>query len=283
MTNSGLAWMDLVEDVTPDASGNVAILKLKQDLTFSNLTAFQTFVRGILRDGRTTLKLDFSEVRFIDSAGVGAMAALHKTAKSENGELVLLNPNTTVRSILKIVGLDRIIRFEVGEVPQQATPRPGLKVPPPPKASPTSDILAAQSAQMTGVRSELSEGEKDQDVDDAVSQLLLNEMTVQSPTSSAAHVTPQIMTVQLKENVTYRNATMVSDGFLALLRKGVKTLRAEMSRVDFVDSAGVAALMKVARSFSQEGGELILLAPSPSLVRILKIAKLDRVIKIENS
>ena len=37
---SNLAWMDLVEDITPDGDASCYILKLKQDLTFSNLHAF---------------------------------------------------------------------------------------------------------------------------------------------------------------------------------------------------------------------------------------------------
>jgi anti-sigma B factor antagonist len=274
MSASNLAWMDLVEDISPDASGTVAILKLKQDLTFSNLQPFQTFVRARIKDGKTTLKLDFSSVKFIDSAGVGAMAGLHKAAKAEGGELVLLNPNQTVKSILKIVGLDRVIRFEDCDLPRVS--RPIAK----PVAAQSGEALKQQAAAMHGVQSELSEGEADQETDDAVSRLLLKEMTVQGP-AAPTHITPQALTIQLKENVTYRNATMVADGFLSYLRKGVKMLRAEMSRVDFIDSAGVAALMKVARSFSEEGGELVLLEPSVNLQRILKIAKLDRVLRIE--
>lgn len=280
---SNLDWYELVEDIAPESEGPVAILKLKQDLTFTNLHAFQTFVRGRLRDGKHTIKLDFSSVKFIDSAGVGAMAGLHKSARGDGGELVLVNANSTVKSILKIVGLDKLIRFEEFELPLTAS-RPGLTRPPvrpqnTPVPPPAGIDPRQQSAAMHGVQSEVSEGVADQDVDDAVSRLLLKEETIQGPTSPT-HIVPSSITIQLKDNLTYRNASMVADGFVSYLRKGVKTLRAEMSRVDFIDSAGVAALMKVARTFAEEGGELILYRPSLNLQRILKISKLDRIIKI---
>lgn len=271
---SNLQWYELVEDVAPDDSEPVAVLKLKQDLTYANLQPFQNFVRGKLLSGKRTIRLDFSQVKFIDSAGVGAMAALHKAARNEGGELVLLNTNATVRSILKIVGLDKVIKLEDAELPiSKATPGSLLgarNAPPPPKTpTPTGTPAAA-----------LIEGEVDQDIDDSVSRLLLREMTVQGPTSPS-HVAQTIITIQLKENVTYRNAQMVADGFLSYLRKGVKTLRADMSRVDFIDSAGVAALMQVARTFADDSGELILYMPSANLMRILKITKLDRVMTIQ--
>lgn len=277
---NSLAWVDLIEDVSPDSATLDAILKLKQDLTFANLQAFQAFVRQKFKDGKTTLKLDFASVKFIDSAGVGAMAALHKQAKGAGGEVVILNANQTVRSILKIVGLDRLIRFEDMEVPggsQPGLPRPAQAPAPPIKATP----IETRAAPQHGVQSELSEGEVDQEVDDAVSRLLLREVTVDRGGSAPTHVTPSALTIHLKENVTYRNAQMVSDGLMSYLRKGVKTLRVDMSRVDFVDSAGVAALLKTSRAFTDEGGTLIVLAPSQNLQRILKIAKLDRVMTIE--
>lgn len=271
---SNLHTYELVEDVAPDDTEPIALLKLKQDLTYATLQAFQNFVRGKLRAGKHTIRLDFSQVKFIDSAGVGAMAALHKAALGEGGQLVLMNTNATVKSILRIVGLDKVIKQEDGELPvmrASAGSLLGAKNAPPPPKTPVSTIAATPT-----------EGAVDQDVDDEVSRLLLREMTVQGP-SSPTHVTPSAMTIQLKENITYRNAQTVADGFLSYLRKGVKTLRAEMSRVDFIDSAGVAALMQVARTFADESGELVLYRPSVSLMRIIKIAKLDRLISIQTS
>lgn len=325
--DSNLQWYELVEDLDPETTGETALLKLKQDLTYANLKAFQAFAGARLREGKHTLKLEFSSVKFIDSAGVGAMAALHKSCKEKGGELVLLNPNATVRSILKIVGLDRLLRLEVEELPaltgravltQKGKPNLALQTPPPSRAGlpppsraslpPPSrvDVAPPSRAGVANVPSRAgtppvpsrasmdpapvvaapvrpssaSDGVPDQDVDDAVSRLLLREMTVQGP-GSGTHVAQSSFTIQLKENLTYRNASTVADGFMSYLRKGVTTLRAEMSRVDFVDSAGLAALMKVARSFSESGGSLVLIAPSENLMRILKITKFDRVIKIE--
>lgn len=274
-----ITWMALVEEFTTDPAAPELVLKLKQDLTFTNLPTFLTFVRSRLCGGKITVWIDFSSVKFVDSAGVGGLAQLHKLAQSQGGEVVLLNANQTVKSILKIVGLVRMIRFEDLGLPATAS-RPGL---PRPAGEVDASALAPGAAAdqrpaPTPIHSTPThEGEVDPDVDDAVSRLLLREITANSGGSSAKQVVgQQVVTIRLKGNVTGRNAGMLSDGFLSYLRKDVKTLRADLSLVDFVDSAGIAALVKVAAAFKREGGELILLSPSPNLAKVLKVARLDR-------
>jgi anti-sigma B factor antagonist len=87
--------------------------------------------------------------------------------------------------------------------------------------------------------------------------------------------------IELKENVTYQNAPTLLDGLLAYLRQGVTHVRLDMARVEFIDSAGVGMMLRAAKAFAGAGGELSLASPTPMLLRILKIVKLDRVLRVE--
>ena len=68
-------------------------------------------IRAALNPSITQLDLDFSGVTFLDSSGLGALISLHKTLRSQNGTVRLLNPAPNVRQILELTRLHRV--FEV--------------------------------------------------------------------------------------------------------------------------------------------------------------------------
>lgn len=51
--------------------------------------------------------LDLSQVRDVDSAGLGTLASLHLFARSCGHQFVLVNPVTFVRDLLQLTQLDR--------------------------------------------------------------------------------------------------------------------------------------------------------------------------------
>jgi anti-anti-sigma factor len=55
-----------------------------------------------------TVGLDFSEVRALDSAGVGALARILTTARRNRKSLVVINPSERVREVLHLTKLDTI-------------------------------------------------------------------------------------------------------------------------------------------------------------------------------
>jgi len=65
-----------------------------QELGAANANAFE--VRGALTDGQKHIEIDLSQTAFIDSCGLGALIALHKTACGRKGAVHLLNPQPPV-------------------------------------------------------------------------------------------------------------------------------------------------------------------------------------------
>lgn len=75
------------------------ILRLKGPLNIHTIFDFQTAVRA---DSSPILIVDFSDVPFVDSTGVGALVAAHLSAKKANRTLVLAGINPQVRALLEM-------------------------------------------------------------------------------------------------------------------------------------------------------------------------------------
>ena len=81
------------------------------ELGAANSAAFRDQARAALTDSQKNVEIDLSQTTFLDSCGLGALIALHKTACSRKGTLRLLNPQPPVQQILELTRMHRI--FEI--------------------------------------------------------------------------------------------------------------------------------------------------------------------------
>jgi anti-sigma B factor antagonist len=63
--------------------------------------------------------------------------------------------------------------------------------------------------------------------------------------------------------------------------RGARDLRLSMSAVEFMDSAGLAALVSGLKQAKNNGGSLVIENPSPAVRKVLELTLLDKVIPIE--
>ncbi len=59
-----------------------------------------------------TLTLDFADVTFMDSSGVGMIIGRYKTMKARGGEVIAANMTQPVQRLFRMAGLHRIIQIE---------------------------------------------------------------------------------------------------------------------------------------------------------------------------
>ncbi|MEI6356395.1 MAG: STAS domain-containing protein [Verrucomicrobiota bacterium] len=81
------------------------------ELKGANSVTLRDEARSALRTGHTTIDVDLSETRFVDSSGLGALIALHKTMCARGGKVRIINPMPTVQQILELTRLHRV--FEI--------------------------------------------------------------------------------------------------------------------------------------------------------------------------
>jgi anti-anti-sigma factor len=109
---------ELVDEVTRfDDSGQVWVRILK-DVTFVTARALQDAFDLYRSQGFLHIRMDMSLVGFIDSAGVGLLAATQQGLAKTGGSLYILNPQGALTSILKIVRLGQLIPIQQKSLPE---------------------------------------------------------------------------------------------------------------------------------------------------------------------
>jgi anti-sigma B factor antagonist len=92
------------------------ILKLSGPLTIATLFEFQNLVRT---NTSPKLILDFTNVPYVDSAGVGALVGAYVRHQKEGHSITLAGVNDRVRGTLKVTQVDTFFKY-VDSVPQVA-------------------------------------------------------------------------------------------------------------------------------------------------------------------
>ena len=59
-----------------------------------------------------TLVIDFSDVSFMDSSGIGLIMGRYKLMKQRQGEVKIKNPSPNTVRVLKLAGMDRLAKIE---------------------------------------------------------------------------------------------------------------------------------------------------------------------------
>lgn len=78
-------------------------------------TAREQIDYAVERGGIMTLRLDFSDVSFMDSSGVGLVMGRYRLLQSRGGNTVVQNATPPVMRMLKLAGLDRLPVWEKEE------------------------------------------------------------------------------------------------------------------------------------------------------------------------
>ena len=103
-------------EVEVTQSENTFIVRPKGDVVFG--FSARKFKKELSRLNRRDLpniqkvNLDFQQVAYIDSTGIGVLIQLHNMMEAEGVELVFTNLNEVVKDILELVALDQCFKVE---------------------------------------------------------------------------------------------------------------------------------------------------------------------------
>lgn len=83
------------------------VVRCSGRLTSEYAEEFKDDVRKLI-PGAKLVVLDFTQLEYMDSSGIGAVVRLYVSAKKENCELRLVNFNQRIRDLLGLSGLLKI-------------------------------------------------------------------------------------------------------------------------------------------------------------------------------
>lgn len=93
---------------------DILFIRLEGDLIASTDTQQMLDGVGEEQDGKTLLcAVDLSNVRFMDSSGMGVLVSLLTKFRNRGGELVLIKPSDHIRKLLIVTKLNAI--FTIAE------------------------------------------------------------------------------------------------------------------------------------------------------------------------
>ncbi len=90
---------------------NVPILRIDGKIIGDAVLQLQQEMQQQLEHSGGFLVLDIAEVPLMDSSALGTIVATLQSVKQNNGKIVLLNPQKSVKNVLSITRLDTV--FEV--------------------------------------------------------------------------------------------------------------------------------------------------------------------------
>jgi anti-sigma B factor antagonist len=95
--------MDLT--MTTESRGTSTVLCLSGDVDMYSCSALRKTVEGLLVNGGDTVLLDFGQVNFLDSSGLGTLIGLQKRANLGRAELVLCGIPPHIQKIFDVTHL----------------------------------------------------------------------------------------------------------------------------------------------------------------------------------
>ena len=103
-------------NIKVDSQGNSRIVRIEGEITLEHCPYFQSRLDSIIAErGVREVDIDFRDVPFIDSSGVGEVIRFFKRMKKINGDVVLLNPNKKLHDLFRIYRFDRFMRICEGK------------------------------------------------------------------------------------------------------------------------------------------------------------------------
>ena len=86
--------------------GEVTVLKLRGRLVLEEGEApLRAHIDGLIAEGRTEIVLNMHDVNYIDSSGVGAVAAKFLSVRRRGGDLKLVDLSERAHHVFDITGL----------------------------------------------------------------------------------------------------------------------------------------------------------------------------------
>ena len=109
--------MEIKIDLRPKGN-NITLGVLRGEIGTETVNQLKDKMEAIVNEGKNRLVMDFGDVSYLNSMGLGVIAGSLKRVKKENGDLKLLNLSPAVRELLELTRLTKV--FEIFDSEESA-------------------------------------------------------------------------------------------------------------------------------------------------------------------
>lgn len=109
---------------------DATILRIRGELDALSVPELRPLLDAVVDDGRRDVTVDLSQLRLVDSSGVGALVSLYKRVRAAGGKVSFVGVTDQPLVIFKLLRLDVVFELETAEEPEPApeTPPPSIRV-----------------------------------------------------------------------------------------------------------------------------------------------------------
>jgi anti-anti-sigma factor len=90
-------------------AGNSVVVSVSGRLDAVTAPAYEKAVRGLVEDGATRMVVDFEQLDYISSAGLGELIVTLKLLKEKGGQLAVANVRGNVLSVFEMCGIQKLL------------------------------------------------------------------------------------------------------------------------------------------------------------------------------
>lgn len=116
-------------EITARSEEEFAVIRVKGKVVRENQADLRKALEEAVAGGRKGIALDFGEVDYIDSSGLGSCAAVQKVMQDRKcGALVVFGASPNIERMWKLIRLDLVIPLTKNEKEALARLRAGSRV-----------------------------------------------------------------------------------------------------------------------------------------------------------
>lgn len=87
-------------------------VEINGELDVAGADKVKAYLNRLIEEQAVDIKIDFTNLEYIDSTGLGALIGVLKRLKVNEKDIYVLNPRKNVKKIFSITGLDKIFKVE---------------------------------------------------------------------------------------------------------------------------------------------------------------------------
>jgi anti-sigma B factor antagonist len=97
---------------TGNSDNNRYVISVKGEIDIYSAPGFKESLCQSISDVDQDIVLEFSDLTYIDSMGLGILVGVLKRVKEKGYNVIIRNPRNTVRKLFRITGLDKAFIIE---------------------------------------------------------------------------------------------------------------------------------------------------------------------------
>jgi len=99
-------------NLTIESKDDIKIVRVQEErLVYAMLSSFFTDVSAVIEAGASKVVIDLSEVTYIDSASVGCLMDIYRSATERSGAIKLVGLQERVETMVKMTGLHNFMEL----------------------------------------------------------------------------------------------------------------------------------------------------------------------------